>query len=122
VGLKQQINAAVGAHGMWKAKLRTAIESGHCDVSVAAIRDDHRCTFGSWLHGEARKAGMKNRAQYQTCVDLHKRFHGAAADVVSLALAGKKNEAQTAASAGGEFGRASAELTTAMLIWANTED
>lgn len=113
--LQDQISAAVGAHGLWKSRLRAAIDSGKSDVPVDVVRDDHQCNFGKWLYGSELNANDKNSPDYRTCADLHKRFHAAAAAVMSLAVAGKKQEAHNALDDNHEFGKISRELTRALL-------
>lgn len=46
-----QINAAVGAHGAWKMRLRGAIRSGRGDIKSHDASMDNRCEFGQWLYG-----------------------------------------------------------------------
>lgn len=115
--LEDQISAAIGAHGLWKGRLRTAIDSGSTDLTAAEIQDDHQCSFGKWLHGPELNAQDKTSRHYKTCVDLHRRFHSAAAAVLSLALQGKKQEASEALDGNGGFKRLSTELTRALMEW-----
>ena len=30
----EEVNNAIGAHGLWKMRLRTAINSGRCDITA----------------------------------------------------------------------------------------
>lgn len=115
--LEDQISAAIGAHGLWKGRLRAAIESGKSDLAIEVVRDDHQCSFGKWLYGPELNTQDKNSSHYKTCVDLHRRFHTAAAGVLSLALQGKKQEASQQLDGGGDFRRFSTELTRALLEW-----
>jgi len=43
--MKEQIDAAMAAHAMWKFKLKTAINGGELPAS-ATVRLDNRCDFG----------------------------------------------------------------------------
>ncbi len=115
--LEDQISAAIGAHGLWKGRLRAAIDSGKSDVSIEAVRDDHQCSFGKWLYGPELSTQNKNSPHYKACADLHRRFHAAAAAVMSLAMQGKKQEASQALDGNGEFKKLSTELTRALLEW-----
>lgn len=115
--LEDQISAAIGAHGLWKGRLRAAIDNGKSDVSIDAVGDDHQCSFGKWLYGPELNAQDKSSSQYRRCVDLHRRFHAAAAAVLSFALAGKKQEASQALEGDGDFKKVSTELTRALLDW-----
>jgi hypothetical protein len=50
-------------------------------------------------------------------ISLHADFHKAAADVLELALAGKKEEAHAALARGSHFALLSSKLTTPMMEW-----
>jgi hypothetical protein len=43
----EQIDKAVGAHGLWKAKLRQSI-AGTLLLNPAEVVVDNRCEFGKW--------------------------------------------------------------------------
>ncbi|MGD0076394.1 MAG: CZB domain-containing protein [Candidatus Binataceae bacterium] len=111
------ITAAIGAHGMWKARLKSAIDKGTSEFTQARVHADNQCDFGKWLYGSA--AELKSSQHYGKCLELHRQFHAVAAKVLSLALAGKKEEALKAMAVQGEFAVASATLTNAMTQWKN---
>jgi len=113
----QQIMKAIGAHGLWKARLTTAVEHGSSEYSVATVQQDNQCDFGKWLYGSDLPADVKHSEHYTKCKQLHSQFHLAASKVLALALAAKKTEAQHAMDIGGEFGTVSANLTKAMMAW-----
>ena len=115
--IDDQIKAAVGAHSLWKGRLRAAIDDGKTDLTVGGVRDDHQCTFGKWLHGPDLEAAAKQSKHYRECVELHRSFHQAAAAILALALAGKKQEAHTALEPGHDFDKISLNLTKAMMAW-----
>jgi hypothetical protein len=115
--LDEQITAAIGAHRLWKGRLRGIVESGTSDMPTDVFRDDHHCSFGKWLYGPEIDAPSKRSAHYKACVELHQRFHIAAAKIVSLAIAGKKQEASTALYGGQDFDEISRELTRELLAW-----
>ena len=117
MSLDDSITAAIGAHGLWKGRLRAAIESGTDDMRTDIVRDAHQCDFGKWLHGADIDAQIRKSQHYGTCVELHRRFHIAAAGVMSLVIAGKKQEASKALGTDQEFSKVSLDLTKAMLAW-----
>ena len=86
--LINQINNAIGAHGSWKIKLRTAVNKGHSEHSVDEVRCDDRCPFGKWLYGGDIDAAMKASAPYNVIKRLHAEFHVCAADVLQKATTG----------------------------------
>lgn len=106
---QQQVRAAIGAHGMWKARLRSAIDTGASSVSVADIRPDNRCEFGQWLYGDCR-GGFAAPQEWETVRALHAAFHSEAARVLEMALSGRKAEAEKAMGLGGAFSHASSAL------------
>jgi methyl-accepting chemotaxis protein len=114
--LRDEISAAIGAHGMWKTRLRAAIASGTSEFSAAQIGVDNGCVFGKWIHAVS-DAQVKRSNGYRTCLKLHREFHAMAARVLALALAGRKAEAERAMAAGGEYTAASSALTRAMMEW-----
>jgi methyl-accepting chemotaxis protein len=111
----EEISKAIGAHGMWKQRLRSAIDTGKSDFATERVRPDNLCDFGKWLHG--LPATDKSALDWKTVQNLHARFHLEAARVLDLALKGKKTEADRLMTADSEFGRISQSLTTAMMKW-----
>lgn len=113
-----EINKAIGNHGLWKLRLRSAIDTGKSDYSVANVRPDNLCEFGKWLN--TFSAADKNSEQFKKVKDLHAQFHHEAANVIALAVEGKKHEAEIAMSPTGAFTKISAKLTSAMIAWGKT--
>jgi hypothetical protein len=114
--LPQQIKTAIGNHGIWKSRLNSAIEKESSEFSAATVRCDDQCEFGKWL--KTVDPSMKISSSYRKCSELHSRFHGAAANVLDLVAAGKKEAARQSVAAGGEFAKTSSSLTVAMMDWA----
>ena len=117
MAIQQEIDKAVGAHGMWKTRLKTAIQTGKVELPVATIKQDNQCDFGKWINGAAIPAGDRASAQYRAVKELHAKFHAAAATVAELAIAGKKDQAEKLLATGGEFANISSQLTAAMMDW-----
>jgi len=113
----QEIEKAIGAHGMWKARLKAAIDTGKSEMPVETIRVDNQCEFGKWLYGATLSAQDKTSPHYSKVKELHAQFHKTAARVAALALSGKKAEAEKMIASGGEYAEASAKLTGAMMEW-----
>ena len=116
----EEIKQAVGAHVMWKSRIKQAIATGKCDIPVSTICTDNQCAFGKWLYGPTLTAQDKVSSQYKTVQDLHAAFHKIAARVVEMSIAGKKAEAEEKMAMNGEFGQASLKLTSAMTQWMKT--
>ena len=114
--LAEQVQKALVAHGAWKVRLASAIETGTSEFTPESVRADDRCALGKWLYYEIDPA-LKAQPQYAAVRKLHADFHVAAAKVLELALSGHKAEAQSAMLIGQEFGCASTQLTIALSNW-----
>jgi len=114
---KSEIDKAIGAHGMWKSRLKQAIATGKADAPLDTIRADNACAFGKWLYGPSLSATEKSSAEFLKVRNLHAQFHKCAARVAELAQTGKATEAEKMLSGEGEFAMASHQLTQAMMDW-----
>jgi hypothetical protein len=112
-----EIKEAIGAHGLWKGRLKKAIEGGTAELQPSVVQQDNQCAFGKWLYGSSLTSLEKNSPHYAECRELHRSFHVAAAKVLNLALTGRTQEANQAMGPGSEFGRLSLALTRAMTQW-----
>ena len=101
---------------MWKAKLLAAIQAGHSEVSADDIRHDDRCELGKWLLSEASET-LRHSPHYEKSVELHRRFHVVASEVLTCALNGRRHEAMSAIAAQGVFTEASSALVNELLAW-----
>jgi methyl-accepting chemotaxis protein len=111
----EEIDQAIGAHGLWKQRLKDALAAGRSDIAPSQVEADNLCAFGKWLSGLTWPDTRS--AHYDTVRSLHTAFHREAANVLRLALAGSKTEASQALDLGGTFALASAALTRAMMDW-----
>jgi hypothetical protein len=111
----QELDKAIGAHGMWKSRLKTAVTTGKTDAPVSTIRVDNECAFGKWLYGATLTASDKATADYKAVKDLHAQFHKLAGQVAELATSGKQDDADKLLS--GDFTAVSMKLTAAMMAW-----
>jgi len=111
----EEINKAIGAHGMWKQRLRQAIETGKSDFTVERVRPDNLCDFGKWLY--SLPAIDQTSAHWKAVRDLHGKFHTEAAHVLGLAVGGLRQEAEKKLDAGSQFIKISSDLTGAMMKW-----
>jgi hypothetical protein len=112
MSLSDEIEEAVGAHGLWKGRLHTAIETGSCKFTVASVVQDSQCAFGKFLYSNADPA-IRNSPHWRTCLDLHSKLHQSGARVLQLALTGNKEAAKKEMDSQSEFFRLS--LTAEML-------
>lgn len=111
----KEISNAIGAHGAWKLRLRTAIVCGRCDVTPAQVRCDDQCEFGRWLYGPGLSEAMKAGKPYAVVKRLHSAFHHSAAQVLDQAL--RQNGAAADTLMKGEFAERSETLVRALTKW-----
>ena len=116
MSLKDDIDLAIGAHGSWKQKLRTAIDTGESPSTPEKVMQDNNCSFGKWLH-ERITASEKESPYYKEVVELHAEFHKEAGAILALALKGEKDEAYDRIKLGSKFSRVSGGLTRKMKEW-----
>ena len=113
--LVSQINDAIGAHGMWKLRLRTSVQTGKSDITPEVAGCDDACTFGKWLKHSPIEPAVKSGVPYQVVSRLHADFHRAAGNVLADALTGRPKEAE--ATLQGEFTERSEKLVKALTKW-----
>jgi hypothetical protein len=112
---KEAIKKGIGAHGMWKQRLRKAIETGESEWTPDVVCQDNQCEFGKWLY--SCSAEEKASPHYENVKNLHAKFHVSAAKVLSLALSSKTKEAENEIGAGSDYSKHSNALTIEMMAW-----
>jgi hypothetical protein len=86
----EKITAAIDAHTQWFVKLCIAIHSGTSQFKPEIVRTDDNCEFGKWLRSDFPDRNMPNIQEIKL---LHAKFHQQAAEVLALAITGKRDEA-----------------------------
>ncbi|MBK7259444.1 MAG: CZB domain-containing protein [Ignavibacteriae bacterium] len=112
---KDEIEAALGVHAKWKARLETAIIAGRSEFIPAEVAKNDVCDFGKWLRtvgGEDAKT-----AHYAKVKSFHADFHTMAGKILNMAVTGRKAEAQKALEPGGDYARICGKLVMAMNVW-----
>ena len=110
-----EIKKAIGAHGAWKLKLKTAIAMGASEADPVTVRCDNVCEFGKWLYGPTLDQEIRQGTPYKVIRRLHAEFHDCASRVLSKALAGRKQEAERMMSE--EYAARSDKLVRALQKW-----
>jgi len=116
MNIKDAIKQAVGAHGIWKSRLRTAIQTGKLDMPVEQIASESTCDFGKWLLSPEMSSEL-SKSNVQNVRKLHAQFHRIAGRAAEFALSGKRTEAENLIADGGEYVKVSTELTLALKAW-----
>ncbi len=117
MSIVQEIAKAIGAHGIWKARLNAAIESDRRDFDIAEVGCDHVCAFGQWLHGPTITSEMRGTVEYIAVVQLHSHFHRCAARVLKYVSIGASTSAKVMMAPDGEYSAMSSQLVAAMVQW-----
>ena len=112
--IREGLRNAIGAHGIWKRRLRTAIAMGGPAPDPARTACPHRCQFGQWL--AALPAAQVAAPEATRVMHSHAAFHKAAGAVAALVVAGRKTEAEADLDRGG-FHHASEDLADALADW-----
>jgi methyl-accepting chemotaxis protein len=113
--LKDQISKAIGAHGMWKARLLQAVSTGKVETPPEVVEKDDQCDFGKWLASIATDPAQRTGANFVEVRALHAKFHGCAAKVLRVAVKGDRATATKLMD--GEYADVSTALTSAMMRW-----
>jgi hypothetical protein len=111
----EALDRAIAAHARWKYRLMDAIETGKSQWQIGEVRTDDACEFGKWL--SALPLSQRLSEHSKTVRALHSEFHALAANVLELAIAGRKHEASAAIALGSHFAAVSSRLTMAVLAW-----
>ncbi len=115
--LGTQIKEAIGSHGAWKLKLKTAITVGYSESAPDDVRCDEKCNFGKWLHSSAIDEQTRQGAPYRVINRLHSEFHKCAGDVLEFATTDQADQATQLLN--GEFTQRSEKLVRGLLKWRN---
>lgn len=113
--MKEEITAAINAHGQWKERLREAIDTGKSEFNYENVAPDNNCAFGKWLY--SLDASDKESALFQEIKQLHASFHETAANVLKLAVSGQTEEAKKLMSDNSVYMNTSSSLILALGRW-----
>jgi len=115
----EALDRAIAAHAKWKYRLMEVIDTGNSPWRVTDVRTPDSCEFGKWLIALPLSERLSEHSKKVRA--LHAEFHGVAADVLELALAGRKAEATAAMALRSRFAEVSSSLTMAVLAWKGPE-
>ncbi len=113
--MERELRDALGAHGVWKLKLRTAVNTGKSDTDAATAGRDDCCQFGKWLYGPSIDSETKAGKPYEVITRLHAEFHQTAGRVLEMATSGNKDRATDLLNT--DFSAKSSKLTMAIAKW-----
>ena len=114
MSLKEELMKAIGAHGQWKMRLRTALAAEPLTCQSLWPKQKTNANSASGYSRNMQRTSRRTRVR-----KLHAEFHTIAGRVVELAVSGKGPEAERLMSDTGEFTVASSHLTEAIMAWKN---
>ncbi len=86
-------DAAIAAHRAWAERLRWFIDGSSSEGVTAKLAGDHTvCVFGRWLYGSGKDNELFR--EYHEVVQVHRRFHETAAEIVRPHEAGDSANAR----------------------------
>ncbi|MEQ1668367.1 MAG: CZB domain-containing protein, partial [Sulfuriferula sp.] len=112
-GADFDLNGAIGAHGEWKSKLRTAILNKE-KMDAPTISADNCCGLGKWLYSDGRAQHGK-LGQFNQVVAAHAAFHQQAGKIAHMINAGKYAEASKSLDSGTAYANASNNVRSAIM-------
>jgi hypothetical protein len=115
---KDAIDAALGVHAKWRARLENAIAEGRSEFNPAVVSKDDACDFGRWLR--TLTSEDMNSAHYAKVKAFHADFHTTAGKILQMAVSGRTSDAQKALDPGGDYARIAGKLVMAMNVWKET--
>lgn len=115
MSIEDEITKGIGAHGKWKQRIVSAIQTGESEWTPAMVRQDNQCDFGKWLYACSPKD--KASPHYEKVKELHAHFHTVAGGVLEMALTGDKAKAESAVTMDSEYRAVSGNLTSEMMAW-----
>lgn len=109
MGIREDIEEAIHAHGAWKVKFRDFL-SGKESMDLSEIAHTEACELGMWLEAGGRR--LLKPEDYEEACKRHANFHQVAGEVVSRIKQKDFKAARQMIAADGSFDRASHELST----------
>jgi len=114
--VREEIQKAIGAHALWKGRLKAAIDKGRSEFTVEDASVDNKCEFGIWLHS-AIDHDPQSKAHREKVRHLHREFHQEVGKVLGQALRGDRDGALKAMAPGTPYFNSCTKLTEEMMDW-----
>lgn len=80
--LAADLRKAIGAHGAWKLRLKTAVTIGKSPITAQDAANCTACDFGHWLTDAFRGGSLAGEVQHRVVSRIHAEFHAAAGEVI----------------------------------------
>lgn len=110
--MKEDIEDAIHAHGVWKAKFRDFL-SGKTALDLSTVGETNCCKLGQWLEQEACR--LLPQTDRDDICKLHAEFHHVAAEITRKIKQKDFVGARSDLAPDGAFNQASHALATCLL-------
>ena len=107
------LDDAIKTHSLWTHLLDRYLDRPDFSLGVQAVASADLCELGEWLNGDGKK--YANIPEFTELVAGHRRFHQAAADVISQANSGQAFSRELFLGSGSAFAAASREVLDLLL-------
>lgn len=87
------IRSAIDEYRQWPARIRAAIMTRQCDLSVAEAGGHDESRFGQWLTSFGQEGQAEDSVAFHVISRLHREFHQTAAQILELSLSRQKDAA-----------------------------
>ena len=118
--IREEVKKAIGAHGLWKARLKSAITSGKVDTDPANASKDTLCDFGKWIY--SLKVPYTSSPTYNEIKKLHGQFHQTVGKALGFIQAGQVKSAEQLMSPAGEYTLISQKLVDTLMRWSKENE
>jgi len=79
--LATTLRSAIGKHGAWRLRLKTAVAVGHSNMTAQDAACAGCCEFGKWLSAPEQQR-LAETPQFRVINRLHTEFHETAGRVI----------------------------------------
>lgn len=93
--LASSLHDAIGQHGAWKLRLKTAMLTRRAQVTAAEASRCDCCAFGQWLDDPKRGGAYAVGVPHRVVSRIHAEFHQLAGEVVAAIERGDMAQAQS---------------------------
>lgn len=109
MGMKNEIEAALAAHALWRKRFKDYL-NGRASFDLSSVSSSDDCQFGKWLNREGYR--LMPQQMHGDIRSAHDEFHSIAASIVQGIKEKRFAEVREGMALGGIFNQASEKLAT----------
>lgn len=107
------VDDAVKSHATWKRKLATYLEKPDRSINHSELGQDNKCELGQWLH--SCKDKYKDVPEFVDLLNVHRKFHICAAEIVRKADSGVTVSEEVALGSSSKFSETSMSVVSLLM-------